>query len=98
MLFGVSILYYIVCCLLFKCKLQQINYLSLGGESWFYCYRLLVILLNEFPLPLCDWERLRYFIVALPWPFSLLIIILISSIVFTLLPVLFTTLSPTYGV
>ena len=50
----------------------MIDYLDWGRESELcFCYRLLVIMWvcsEGFPLPLCAWERLRYFIVAQPWP------------------------------
>ena len=54
-----------------ECKLQKINYLGYGKESWFFCYRSLVFLLflsEGVPLSLGVWERLCYFIVALPEP------------------------------
>ena len=51
MLFGVGVLCRILHCLicvLFKCKLKQFNYLGWGREGWFFCYRLLAILLFLF--------------------------------------------------
>ena len=68
-----NILYCLVCGLLFKYMIKQINYLGWGRESWVFCYRLLVILLFLFEgvsssSALGASERLRYFIVALPVP------------------------------
>ena len=63
--------YFVFFCWLFICKRWWISYLGWGRESLFICYCLLVImwfLFERFPLPLGAWDRLRYFIVALPEP------------------------------
>ena len=60
-------MYFLFFCWLFICK----RYLGWGRQSQCVCYCLLVImwfLMERFPLPLVAWDRLRYFIVALPEP------------------------------
>ena len=49
--------------------MDQLPRLGKRERANFVCYCLLVImwfLLERFPLPLGDWDGLRYFIVALP--------------------------------
>ena len=64
--------YFVFFCWLFICKPLWINCLSWRRESYFVCYRLLVImwfLFGEVFCPLGAWNGLRYFIVAPPEPF-----------------------------